>query len=433
MQTPTRSHYAAEALTLTAGTPVRLLGWVAVKHQVGGLLFLRIRDGSGYIQVSGRKGTIPQEAWEAAKDASIESAVYAEGIVKDDPRAPSGKELVLSNFHVISPAELWPLRKSLLKSRTALYDLRHLALRGPRTSAIIKIRSKLMESVFDYFFSRGYVYIQSPILVKAAVEGGATLFPVKYFDDVVYLSQSAQLYEEAAICALDKVFIVQPAFRAERSKTSRHLTEFWMIEAELAFTGFEDLMKIEEELVFNISSSIANDCKEELSRVGKKVVAPEPPFPRITYDEALDIATKSGINISWGDDLGTEAERIVSLNFDKPVFVTKYPVNARSFYHMSPPDNPKVTLSADLLAPEGYGEIATGGQRIHDYNVLLDKVRQQGLDPRTMKWYLDLRRYGMPPHSGFGLGVERTLRWLLGLRHIRASTLFPRTPNRVYP
>ncbi|MDG6939440.1 MAG: aspartate--tRNA(Asn) ligase [Nitrososphaerota archaeon] len=428
-----RTHYISEALGLPAGEKVRLLGWVAVKNQVGGLVFLRIRDGSGYIQLSGRKGSIPDVAWRAASEATLESAVCAEGAVKEDRRAPAGREVVLSDFRILGKAEPWPLRKSLLESPKALHDLRYLALRGPKTSAIIKVRSKLMQAVFDYFFGKGYVYIQAPTLVKAAVEGGATLFPVKYFGETAYLSQSAQLYEEAAICGVDKVFIVQPAFRAEKSRTSRHLTEFWMVEAELAFASFQDVMKVEEELVHHMAAKVSEECGAELGRLGRKVKVPEPPFPRISYDEAIAIAGKGGLKVEWGEDLGTEAEKLVGQAFDAPVFVTGYPVSARSFYHMSPPDNPKITLSADLLAPGGYGELATGGQRLHDYELLAAKVREMGLDAESMKWYMDLRRYGMPRHAGFGIGVERSLRWLLGLKHIRSATLFPRTPSRLYP
>lgn len=428
-----RTHYASEALLLPAGSRVKLLGWVAVKNQVGGLLFLRVRDGSGFIQVSARKGSVPENVWNEAVSAETEAAVYVEGVIKDDRRAPSGKEVVMQDFRLVAPSSPWPLRKSVLKSRSALFDLRYLSIRGPKSTAIIKIRSELIRSVFDYFYSRGYIYIQTPILVGAAVEGGATLFPVKYFDKTAYLSQSAQLYEEAAICSVDKVFVLQPAFRAEKSKTARHLTEFWMIESELAFKGLDQLLKVEEELVHHITQHLSERCTKELQVLDRTVKPVEPPFPKIDYDEALTIADKGGVKVEWGEDLGTEAEKLVSMAFEKPVFVKGYPLSARSFYHMEDPARPKVSLSADLLAPKGYGEIATGGQRIHDYDTLLKRIEEHQLDPESMKWYLELRRYGMPPHSGFGMGVERVMRWLLNLKHIRTTTLFPRTPNRLYP
>jgi asparaginyl-tRNA synthetase len=426
-----RTHSTRDVLRSPEGTEVKLLGWVAVKNQVGGVVFIRLRDGTGYVQLSGRKGKIPNESWEEATRATTESAVYAEGVVKDDPRAPFGKEVTINKFKVIAPAEPWPLRKSLLKSRSALYDLRHLAIRGRRSSAVLKVRSELIRAVFEYFYGHGYVYIQTPILVGSAVEGGATLFSLKYFDEVAYLSQSAQLYEEAAICSLDRVFIFQPAFRAEKSKTTRHLTEFWMIESELAFTELDELLTVEEELVHHMAKHVSERCTGELEVLGKKLMVPEPPFPRIDYTEALQIAERKGIKIEWGEDLGTEAERVVSQSFEKPVFVKGYPLSARSFYHMEDPHRKGVSMSADLLA--GGIEIATGGQRIHEYDVLLQRVVEHGLDPERMKWYLELRKYGMPPHSGFGLGVERALKWMLDLKHIRAASIFPRTPNRLYP
>jgi asparaginyl-tRNA synthetase len=428
-----RSHYASDALKLEPGSEVSLMGWVSVRNQVGGVIFLRIRDGTGYIQASGRKGKMTESAWEEASRATVESAVYVSGTIKEDRRAPNGKEVSISDFRLIAPSDPWPLRKSALQSKSIIYDLRHLAIRGPKSSAVMKVRSALIRAVMEFFYTRGYVYIQSPILVGAAVEGGATLFPVKYFDETAYLSQSAQLYEEAAICSFDKVFILQPAFRAEKSRTARHLTEFWMIESELAFTTLGGLLRVEEELVHDVSSYISSNCKTELRVLGREVDVPEPPFPRIDYDEALRISSRKGVEVRWGEDLGTEAERVVSQYFDKPVFITGYPLSARSFYHMEDPARPRVSLSADLLAPQGYGEIATGGQRIHDYDALLKRIKEHGLDASSMKWYLELRRYGLPPHSGFGMGVERLLRWLLGLKHIRSTTLFPRTPNRLYP
>lgn len=433
MMNLTRSHYASEVFSLQPGSEVRLLGWVSVKNQVGGMLFMRIRDGSGYIQISARKGLVKENVWNEAVSADLESAVYIAGTVKEDKRAPGGKEIQMTDFKLIASSSPWPLRKSLLKSRSALFDMRHLSIRGPKSSAVIKIRSELIKATFDYFYSNGYVYIQTPILVGAAVEGGATLFPVKYFDQTAYLSQSAQLYEEAAICSFDKVFVMQPAFRAEKSKTPRHLAEFWMIESELAFVQLDGLLKVEEELVYAITKHISENCKKELDVLGRSVKPVEPPFPKISYDEALAIAEKGGISIKWGDDLGTEAEKLVSNSFEKPVFVVGYPLSARSFYHMEDPSRPKVSLSADLLAPQGFGEIATGGQRIHDYDTLLKRIEEHQLNPESMKWYLELRKYGMPPHSGFGMGVERVLRWLLNLKHIRSATLFPRTPNRLYP
>jgi len=428
-----RTHNVDQVFSLPSGAKVGLLGWIALKNRVGGLVFFRLRDGSGIIQVTARKNDVSEGVWKELLNARVESAVYVYGTVREDPRAPGGKEVKLEFFSTIAPSEEWPITKNTIKSVSFLYDHRHLALRGPKTSAIMRVRSQFLKACFDFFFSRGYCFIQAPLIVQAACEGGATLFPIEYFGKEAYLSQSAQLYEEAAICALEKVFIVQPAFRAEKSKTPRHLTEFWMVEAEAAFMELDDVIKLQEELLCYIEDHVKRECQKELNVLGRKIEELEPPFPKITYDEALQIAERKGYPFEWGDDIPTEAERAISKEFDKPFFITKYPVTARSFYHMPDPKDPRKTLSADLMAPEGYGEIATGGQRIHDYDLLYKKIIEFGLNPESMKWYLELRKYGMPPHSGFGIGVERTLRWLLKLKHVRSTVLFPRTPSRVYP
>lgn len=422
-----------EALTLTQGSPAELKGWVVTKSTVGGLLFLLVRDGSGYIQVVGKKGATDEPFLNKMKDVAIESAVRIKGQLRDDARAPGGKELVVKEFEVIAQADKWPITKSAVKSSAFLYDNRHLSIRGKKSSSVMKIRSEFIKAAFDFFIEHDFVYINAPSIVQSAVEGGATLFNIDYFGKKASLTQSAQLYEEAAICAFGKVFIMQPAFRAEKSKTAKHLTEFLMIEAEVAFNEQEDNMKLQEELVNYICSRVVEKRSKELEILGRKFIVPEKPFPRITYDEARETAGKNDINFEWGEDIPTEAERLVSKMFDKPFFVTDYPLSARSFYHMTKPDNDKVTLSADLIAPEGFGEIATGGQRIHDYKTLVERLRKQELPMESFQWYVDLRKYGMPPHAGFGIGVERSIRWICNLKHIRATSLFPRTITRVYP
>lgn len=422
-----------ESLTLAQGSNVELNGWVVTKSAMGGLLFLLIRDGSGYIQIVGKKGVTDEAFIDKMKDVAIESTVKVKGQLHDDPRAPGGKELTVNNFEIIAPSEQWPITKSAVKSSAFLYDNRHLSIRGKKSSSIMKIRSELVSAAFDFFTERDFTYINAPSIVGSAVEGGSTLFSIDYFGKKAYLTQSAQLYEEAAICAFGKVFIMQPAFRAEKSKTAKHLTEFVMIEAEVAFNTQTENMKLQEDLVNFICSRIAEKRNGELEILGRKFTIPEKPFPRITYDEVRDTAGKNGINFEWGEDIPTEAERSVSKMFNKPFFVTNYPLSARSFYHMTKPDNDKVTLSADLIAPEGFGEIATGGQRIHDYNLLVERLKQQELPAESFQWYVDLRKYGMPPHAGFGIGVERSVRWICNLKHIRATSLFPRTITRVYP
>jgi len=423
----------SEALAMQHGSNVELRGWVVVKNTVGALLFLTIRDGSGYMQVVGKKGVTDERFLDLMKDVTVESAVRVKGQLRDDARAPGGKELTVKEMEVIARAEKWPITKSAVKSSAFLYDNRHLSIRGKKSSSIMKIRSEFIKAAFDIFVELDFVYINAPSIVQSAVEGGSTLFDIDYFGKKASLTQSAQLYEEAAICAFGKVFIMQPAFRAEKSKTSKHLTEFVMIEAEVAFNGQADNMQLQEDLVNHVCGRIVEKRSKELEILGREFSVPEKPFPRITYDEAREIAIKNNINFEWGEDIPTEAERLISKTFDRPFFITDYPLSARSFYHMTKPDNDKITLSADLIAPNGFGEIATGGQRIHDYNFLIERLKQYELSPESFQWYVDLRKYGMPPHAGFGIGVERSIRWICNLKHIRATSLFPRTITRIYP
>jgi asparaginyl-tRNA synthetase len=413
---------------------VTIAGWIVSKSSVGGIKFATIRDGTGYIQVACKKDKVSSEAFRSFEEATKESAVLVSGPIRDDKRAPGGKEISVTDFSIEALAAPWPITKSAAKSSTSfLYDNRHLAVRGRKTSSILQIRANVIYASFDYFVQNGFTLISAPTVVQNAVEGGSTLFELNYFGRKAYLSQSAQLYEEAAIMALGKVFIFQPAFRAEKSKTNKHLTEFWMIEAEQAFADQEKNMRLQEELVRSMVERVTDKCSEQLKILGRTFKFPEIPFPKISYDEAKEIAAKAGINFEWGEDLPTEAERCVSKQFDVPFFITGYPLTARSFYHMTEESNDRVTKSADLIAPEGFGEIATGGQRIHDYEALKQRINSQDLPAESFKWYLDLRRYGMPVHSGFGIGAERTTRWICGLKHIRAASLFPRTISRLSP
>jgi len=423
---------AADVLAGRSGSEVEIRGWVARKHTVGGLVFAIIRDGTGFLQISARKGTADR-AFEAAKGATKESAVMVKGSVRDDKRAPGGKELSALEFEVVSLAESWPITKTAARSPGYLFDKRHLSIRGPKAIAAMRIRSEVVGAAFDYFRDNGFHLISAPTFVQAAVEGGSTLFSVDYFGKQASLSQSAQFYEEAALPALQKVWIYQPAFRAEKSKTAKHLTEFWMIEAEQAFTGQEENMKVQEELLSKMVERVLERRQADLKTLGRTLAQPSLPFPRMTYDEARTIAEKKGLGFEWGEDLPTEAERAISLTQDSPFFITEYPLTARSFYHMTYQDRPKVTKSADLIAPEGVGELATGGQRIHDYQELMARISSQDLPTESFSWYLELRKFGMPPHSGFGIGVERCTRWIAGLKHIRSASLFPRTVSRISP
>ncbi len=415
------------------GEVVRLIGWIFTKREHPEKIFINMRDRYGYIQLVASKEML-KEKFKDVREANVESAIAVEGVVKYDKRAPGGVEIHLTDFKVVAPADIWPVTLSALKSPEFMFDKRHLTIRGPRSRAVLLIRSALIQSAFEYFTKNDYVMINAPTFITSAVEGGATLFELKYFGDKAYLTQSAQFYEEAAICVFEKVFVIQPSFRAEKSRTRKHLTEFWHIEAEVAFAEHNDIMRVEEELLSYIVSRLNELVGEEIKYIrGDLLKEFTPPFEKISYDEAIEILQKKGVEIEWGEDFGADEERALSEEFDEPFFVTGYPVEIRSFYHMPDPNRPEVTLSSDLMAPGGFGEITSGGQRIHDYNALLNKIKKMGLDPSEYEWYLEIRRYGMPPHSGFGMGVERVLRWLLDLPHIRDATLFPRTPSRLYP
>ncbi len=424
---------ASEITAARSGEGVEVRGWVARKHAVGGLVFAIIRDGSGYIQLSAKKGTADARAFEAVKGATKESAIIARGTVKDDRRAPGGKEVAVSEFEVVARADTWPITKTAARSPGYLFDKRHLSIRGPKAIAAMRIRAEVVGAAFDYFRDNGFQLISAPSFVQAAVEGGSTLFSVDYFGKKANLSQSAQFYEEASLPALQKVWIFQPAFRAEKSKTAKHLTEFWMIEAEQAFAEQPENMIVQEGLLSKMVERVVERRQPELKTLGRTLKVPQRPFPRVSYDEARVIAERKGLGFEWGEDIPTEAERAISMTQESPFFITDYPLSARSFYHMTYPDRPKVTKSADLIAPEGIGELATGGQRLHDYDELMARIKGQDLPTESFSWYLELRKYGMPPHSGFGIGVERTTRWIAGLKHIRSASLFPRTISRISP
>lgn len=422
-----------ELLSLRALPVASVRGWVAGKAGVGGVVFVMIRDGTGYIQSSAKKGAATQAVFEAMRDVPRESVVEITGVLREDKRAPGGTELVADEFRVVSKAEAWPITKTAVKSASFLYDMRHLSIRGRKSIATMKVRAEIMAACSDYFRERGFTLISAPTFVQAAVEGGATLFEVQYFGKKAYLSQSAQFYEEAALAGLEKVWICQPAFRAERSRTSKHLTEFWMVEAERAFADQAANLDLQEGLVAFVVDRVLERRQDELATLGRRLLRPQLPLERVTYDELRSAAAEKGATFAWGEDVPAEAERLVSMDRDAPFFVTDFPLSARSFYHMTYEDRPDVTKSADLIAPEGYGELATGGQRISEFYPLLQRIRSQDLPPEAFSWYLDLRKFGMPYHSGFGMGVERMTRWVAGLKNIRSTSLFPRTMTRVSP
>ena len=422
-----------EILTQKSVPKARVRGWVAGKAGIGGIVFLILRDGTGYLQVSAKKGVASPQVLEGIRQVSRESVVSLTGAAREEKRAPGGVELVAQEMEVLSEAEPWPITKTAATSASLLYDMRHLSIRGRKSIATMKIRSEVIGASFDYFRGKGFTLISAPTFVQAAVEGGSTLFEVGYFGKKAYLSQSAQFYEEADLAGLEKVWICQPAFRAEKSRTAKHLTEFWMIEAERAFADQPANLRLQEELVAFIVDRVIQRRGDELATLGRKLHELELPLERVSYDELREAAGAKGVPFSWGEDIPTEAERLVSLSKSAPFFVTDFPLTARSFYHMTYEDRPDVTKSADLIAPEGFGELATGGQRISEYYPLLQRIKSQDLPPEAFSWYLDLRRFGMPFHSGFGMGVERVTRWIGGLKNIRSASLFPRTMTRLSP
>jgi asparaginyl-tRNA synthetase len=418
------------------GSKVEIKGWLVTKRSSGGVQFLIIRDGTGLIQATIHRDEVDEETFKEADDLTQESSLVIRGTVREDKRAPGGYEIRVQSLQIVHKAEPeYPLAKKE-HGINFLMNYRQLWIRSPRQTAILRIRAEVIRACRDFLDSRGFVLTDAPIFTPSAVEGTTTLFEVPYFGEKAYLTQSGQLYVEATIAAFGKVYCFGPTFRAEKSKTPRHLTEFWMVEPEMAFCGFEENLKVQEEMVTYIVKTVLEKRRRELETL-KRDIKPlqkvEPPFDRISYTEAVEMLQKAGFQIEWGEDLGAPHERYISLQFEKPVFVHRYPAKAKAFYMQPDPENPDVVLCADLMAPEGYGEIIGGSQRIHDLKLLEKRIEEFGLPKQAYEWYLDLRRYGSVPHSGFGLGIERTVMWICKLKHIRETIPFPRTLTRLYP
>jgi len=418
------------------GKRVHVRGWIHHRRSGGGIQFLLLRDGAGVIQCTLKKDKVGAKTFETIGELPVESTVEITGVVKKDPRAPQGYEISVESIKVLNKAEEdYPIAKKY-HGPEFLLDYRHLWLRNEKMQAIMRVKAKLLEAARDWLKQHNYTEVHMPTLITAACEGGATLFEVKYFDTKAYLTQSWQLYAEAVIASLGKIYTVAPSFRAEKSRTRRHLTEYWHLEAEVPWCDLEGIMKVQEELLTHICQRLSQEADEELGMLGrnqKDLLRVQSPFPKITYDEAVETLRKDGVEIGWGEDLGWKQEKQLALKFDKPFFVTHYPKEAKAFYHKPDPNRPEVTLSADLLAPEGYGEITGGGQRIDDLSELLKRMQEENLNPKDYQWYVDLRKFGSVHHSGFGLGVERTVAWICKLKHIRDAIAFPRLINRVYP
>lgn len=415
---------------------VKIGAWIANKRSSGKIAFLQLRDGSGFMQGVIVKAEVPEEVFQMAKSVTQESSVYITGKVQKDERSPFGYELLITNIEVIHQATDYPITPKE-HGTEFLMDNRHLWLRSRRQHAVMKVRNEIIRATYQFFNENGFVKVDPPILTGSAPEGTSELFATKYFDEDAYLSQSGQLYMEAAAMALGKVFSFGPTFRAEKSKTRRHLIEFWMIEPEMAFYEFEDNLKVQEEYVSFIVQSVLENCALELKTLGRdtsKLEQIKAPFPRITYDDAIKFLQEKGFDdISWGDDFGAPHETAIAESYDKPVFITHYPTSLKPFYMQPDAEREDVVLCADLIAPEGYGEIIGGSERIHDYELLKQRLAEHNLDMDAYKWYLELREFGSVPHSGFGLGLERTVAWISGVEHVRETIPFPRLLNRLYP
>ncbi len=414
---------------------VTLKGWVFNFRSSGSIYFLQFRDGTGRIQGIVSKKEVETEVWENCQKLTIESSVEMTGKVYEEQRSSYGYEMAVSDLKIISLAQEYPIAKKE-HGVDFLMDQRHLWLRSPRQAAILKVRDQIIWAIRSFFRQEGFILTDSPILTPTACEGTTTLFSTDYFGEKAYLSQSGQLYLEAAIYSLGRVYDFGPTFRAEKSKTRRHLTEFWMMDAEAAFVEHEENMKIQEALVSYIVQNVLKNCAKELEVIErdlKPLQKVEPPFYRLTYKEAIELLQKNGVKVKWGDDFGGDEETIISKYYNKPVFIEKYPAELKAFYMQPDPSDSRLVLNNDCLAPEGYGEIIGGSQRIHDLKILEAKIKQFKLKREPLEWYLDLRRYGSVPHSGFGIGLERTVAWLCGLEHVRETIPFPRMINRLRP
>ena len=426
------------------GQTVTIRGWLYNLRESGKLLFPIFRDGSGQIQGVVPKNAVAPEVFDALKGLTQESSVIVEGKVRADKRAPGGYELDVSNVQVLQrvpendPYPITPKEHGV----DFLMEHRHLWLRSPRQAAVLRVRAEIIRAARTFFDERGFVLTDPPIITPAACEGTTTLFPVDYFEEQAYLTQSGQLYIEATAMALGKVYSFGPTFRAEKSKTRRHLTEFWMVEPEVAYATLDDLMMLAEDFITYIVKSVLERRRADLQTIGRDVAQLEKiatPFPRISYDEAVQRLQeghsqgKLESKFEWGGDLGSPDETYLSSQFDRPVMVHRYPASVKAFYMEPDPQRPELALCVDVLAPEGYGEIIGGSQRSASYDLLVKRIREHNLPEEAFKWYLDLRKYGSVPHSGFGMGIERAVSWICGLEHVRETIPFPRMLYRLYP
>jgi asparaginyl-tRNA synthetase len=425
-----------QELARHVGQSITVRGWVVTTRSSGKIAFVVVRDGSGYLQTVFSKRDLPEATWQRVGELTQETSVAVTGEVRADPRAPGGHELTASGLEILGASPDFPISPKEHGS-TFLFEHRHLWLRSRRQVAIARVRNEVEQAIRDFFYDRDFVLVDTPILTGSIGEEAGNLFSTDYFDlGKAYLAQTGQLYVEAAAAALGKVYCFGPTFRAEKSKTRRHLTEFWMVEPEVAWNDSDANMQLQEDFVSAIVRRVLERRQEELKELERDTAPLERvvgPFPRITYTDAVAKLQGLGSDITWGKDLGGDDETLLAQQYDRPVFVCNYPKAIKAFYMKENPDDPRTILGNDCLAPEGYGEIIGGSQREDDHDKLLARIIEQGLDPEAYRWYLDLRKYGTFVHSGFGLGVERTVAWICGNPHIRESIAFPRQIHRLYP
>ncbi|MEW6245482.1 MAG: asparagine--tRNA ligase [Nitrospirota bacterium] len=418
-----------------AGREVTIRGWLRHRRESGKLHFLIVRDGTGDLQAVVSKGAVGEEQFGISAQLTQESSLIVTGRLRQDPRAPGGYELDVSRIEPVQIAEPFPIQPKE-HGVGFLMEHRHLWLRSSRQHAVLRIRHEIIRACRTFFDERGFVLVDAPIFTPNACEGTTTLFQTQYFDETAYLTQSGQLYSEATAAAFGKVYCFGPTFRAEKSKTRRHLMEFWMVEPEVAFAELPDMMDLAEEFLTYIVERVLSARRAELATLERdvgKLERVKPPFPRITYEEAVSLLRTKGNPIQYGDDFGGDEETLLSNEFDRPVVVHRYPTALKAFYMQNDPARPELALCMDVLAPEGYGEIIGGGQRIHEYDKLLARIREHKLPEEAFRWYLDLRRFGSVPHAGFGMGIERAVAWICGLDHVRETIPFPRMLYKLYP
>ncbi|HEY6051384.1 MAG TPA: asparagine--tRNA ligase [Thermoanaerobaculia bacterium] len=430
MKTTSISHVGERA-----GGEATVQGWLYNKRSSGKIQFLIVRDGTGYLQVVVPKAEASAETWEAAEKATQETSLRVRGRVREDKRAPGGFEMTADSVEILGSSEGYPITPKE-HGVDFLLSQRHLWMRSSQQHAVLRVRSEVEQAIRDFFYEREFVLIDSPILTGSSVEGTSTLFETDYFGQKAYLSQSGQLYLEPAAAAFGKVYCFGPTFRAEKSKTRRHLTEFWMVEPEVAFLEFEGLVELAEDFIVSLVGRVLERCAEDLKRLERdvtKLQAIRKPFPRTTYREAVEKLQTLGFPIQFGDDLGADEETALTKDLDKPLVVSRFPTAIKSFYMQPDPKDPDVVLGLDMLAPEGYGEVIGGSERISDLALLEARLEQHKLPREAYEWYLDVRRYGTFPHSGFGMGLERFVTWACGIHHLREAIPYPRTINRIYP